>query len=303
MLGKTTQELRDRAQVCVIHLMKLRPLMICRHLVIVNELKSGCCSVVSDFCEGRTASTYYECMMIVVWAVTWVAVLCGNSQAYSKAVTGGPIYLFKLLPKESTADVRECAHMEEEEDIDSCIKIDINFGVMKQSEEIIMAEDGFVFKRKAYDENESGKSQSFSYEGDDFSFAVLTYTSASGYPDLNGRIHYTKDGASYMIDNCGENCHVLIKLGKVLMDIKEEMEPPLAPGARALSIEELDPVVSRNVDENDMLKGAHTNLFRLVMPLLWDDETQRPQLQYLSMCTTHLSLKTKCQILKVTLGT
>ena len=87
------------------------------------------------------------------------------------------------------------------------------------------------------------------------------------------------------------------------MDIKEEMEPPLAPGSRALSIEELDPVVSRNVDENDMLKGAHTNLFRLVMPLLWDDKTQQPQLQYLSMCTTHLNLKTKCQILKVTLGT
>ena len=186
--------------------------------------------------------------MIVVWVVTLVALLCGNSQVYSEIMTGGPTHLFKLLPQDSTVDIRECAHMEDK-DIDSCVKIDIDFGVLQQSEEIIMAEGGFVFKRKNYDKNESGKSQSFSYEGDDFSFAVLTYTSTSGYPDLNGRIHYTQDGASYMIDNCGENCHVLIKLGKVLMDIKEEMEPPLAPGARALSMEELDPVVSRNVDK------------------------------------------------------
>ena len=184
--------------------------------------------------------------MIVVWAVILIALLCGNGQVSSDAVTGGPTHLFKLLPQDSTDGIRECAN---KEDIDSCIKIDIDFGALKQSDEIIMAEDGFVFKRKNFDGNERGNSQSFSYEGDDFSFAVLTYTSASGYPDLNGRIHYIQDGASYMIDNCGENCHVLIKLGTSLMKIKEEMEPPLAPSARALSVEELDPEVSRNVDE------------------------------------------------------
>ena len=47
-----------------------------------------------------------------------------------------------------------------------------------------------------------------------------------------------------MIDNCGKNCHVLIKLGKTLMNVKEEMEPPLAPGVKASSRKELDAVVS-----------------------------------------------------------
>ena len=171
----------------------------------------------------------------VVWALCLVALFSGKGQ-----VIGGPAKLFKLLPQDSTDGIRECAHMKE--DIDSCIKIDIDFGVLKQSDEVVMAEDGFVFKRKTLDE--SGKSQSFSYEGEDFSFAVLTYTTTSGYPHLNGRIHYTQNGVSYMIDNCGKNCHVLIKLGKTLMNVKEEMEPPLAPGAKAHSREGLDAVGS-----------------------------------------------------------
>ena len=178
--------------------------------------------------------------MIVVWVVTVCALLYGNNQVRSETVTDGPTHLFRLLPQDSTDGIRECANAKE--DIDSCIRIEIDFGALKKSDEIVLAKDGFVFKCKSYDE--SGRSQSFSYEADDFSFAVLTYTAASGYHDLNGRIHYTQDGASYMIDNCGKDCHVLIKLGKILMDIKEEMEPPLAPVASALSRKGLDPVVS-----------------------------------------------------------
>ena len=116
---------------------------------------------------------------------------------------------------------------------------------MIQSHYMIMVEDDFVFKRKYNTQDEVGQSQSFSYEGDNFSYATLTYTEAPGYPDLNGRIHYTEDGSSYMIDNCGEDCHVLIKLDEGLMDGKEPMESPVVPISKALSTKDFNPVVSR----------------------------------------------------------
>lgn len=174
--------------------------------------------------------------------VTIVMLLLSVTTVFSAAVSDTPSRLFNVMADANTSNILECVHME---DIDSCIKIDIDFEAMMQSDDIIMAEDGFVFKRKFSTEDEIGQSQSFSYDGANFSYAVLTYTEAVGYPDLNGRIHYTRDGASYMIDNCGENCHVLIKLGEGLLDIKEPMESPVVPNDRALSVEDPDPVVSR----------------------------------------------------------
>ena len=186
--------------------------------------------------------------MCSVIAIAATLLLCGNSPVFSAVVSDVPSRLFNVMADADTSDILECVHME---DIDSCIKIDVDFEAMMQSDDIIMAEDGFLFNRKYSTEDENGQSQSFSYEGANFSYAVLTYTEAPGYPDLNGRIHYTKDGASYMIDNCGESCHVLIKLGEGLMDIKEPMESPVVPDDRALPREDLDPVVSRFKLNND----------------------------------------------------
>ena len=168
-----------------------------------------------------------------------ILLLSITTSEFSAVVSDTHTKLFDVIADANTSDILECVHME---GIDSCIKIDIDFEAMLQLDDVILAKDGFSFKRKF--STEDGQSQSFSYEGANFSYAVLTYTEAPGYPDLNGRIHYTEDGASYMIDNCGEDCHVLIKLGEGLMDIKEPMESPVVPEVRALSVEELDPVVS-----------------------------------------------------------
>ena len=201
-----------------------------------------CKSVAS---EGKFLSLCW--LLIEVSIMTQVNIsliilfFCGSILVQSAVMTDPPRHLFEVLADANTSDIIECVHME---DIDSCIKIDINFEVMEGSLELIMAEDGFVFKRKDNTTDENGESRSFSYESDDLSFAVLTYTEDYGYPDLNGRIHYTKSGSSFMIDNCGENCHILIKLGEALMDVKEPAELPMPSATRVSSMEGLDPAVS-----------------------------------------------------------
>jgi hypothetical protein len=75
------------------------------------------------------------------------------------------------------------------------------------------------------------------------SYAILTTTSRKGYPDMAGRINYMGGQGIYAIENCGEGCHVLIKLGKKLLDFSEpKVMPPL--GARSLTEAEMDPVVN-----------------------------------------------------------
>merc|ERR1719367_1686395 len=156
------------------------------------------------------------------------------------SATDVPSRLFRVLPDANTSSILECAHME---DIDSCEKIDIDFEAMSHASEVMLTEDGIVFKRSAFEVAPShGEGHVFSFEGPDFSFAVLTYTEEPGYPDINGRFYYTKDDSSYMIDNCGEDCHVLIKLGEGLMDVKEPMESPVVPISRTLSAKDFDPV-------------------------------------------------------------
>jgi hypothetical protein len=85
------------------------------------------------------------------------------------------------------------------------------------------------------------------------SYAILTTNSRKGYPDMAGRINYMGGRGTYAIENCGEGCHVLIKLGKALLDISEpELMPPA--GARSLTEEEMDPVVTKcfilSIDHN-----------------------------------------------------
>ena len=192
-----------------------------------------------------TFSSFFYCSedptMCKVILGSFLLILFGTSSVLSAVVSDTQGRLFKVIANADTSSILECVHME---DIDSCIKIDLNFDAMMQSDDMIMVEDDFVFKRKYSTQDEVGQSQSFSYEGANFSYAILTYTEAPGYPDLNGRIHYTKDGSSYMIDNCGEDCHVLIKLGEGLMDVKEPMESPVVPISRTLSAKDFDPVVS-----------------------------------------------------------
>ena len=174
---------------------------------------------------------------------TIVALLCVHGFASASNDTTAK-KLFNVLPDANTSTILECINMQ---GIDSCVKVEIDFEAMRHASEIILAEeDGIVFKRVDSDDlSSNSQSQVFSFQGEDFSYAVLTYTEEPGYPDLNGRIHYTKDGASFMVDNCGDNCHVLIKLGESLMTFEEPKEMPQPPGARALNVDELDPVVGK----------------------------------------------------------
>ena len=180
-------------------------------------------------------------------ASTVVALLCVKfalGAATNEATT--PRKLFHVLSDANTSAILECANMQ---GIDSCVKVDVDFEAMRNASEIILAEeDGIVFRRAdgGAGLSSDGEGQVYSFRGEDFSYAVLTYTEAPGYPDLNGRIHYTRDGASFMVDNCGEDCHVLIKLGESLMNFDEPEEMPKPPGDRALSEDELDPVVGKS---------------------------------------------------------
>ena len=122
-----------------------------------------------------------------------------------------PRNLFTVLPDANTSAILECAIRE---GIDSCLKVEINFDAMRHAAEVIMAEEhGIIFRRV---EDSDGL---FTFRGeDDFSYAIFTYTEEPGYPDLNGQIQYTKSGASFMVNNCGKDCHVLIKLGSNCAD-------------------------------------------------------------------------------------
>ncbi len=40
---------------------------------------------------------------------------------------------------------------------------------------------------------------------------MLTFTDEDGYPEIDGYLSYP-DGVAFTINNCGEDCHVLIQL-------------------------------------------------------------------------------------------
>ena len=102
-------------------------------------------------------------------------ILSATSSVLSAVVSDTQGRLFKVIANADTSSILECVHME---DIDSCIKININFDAMMQSDDMIMVEDDLVFERKYSTQDEVGQSQSFSYEGANFSYAILTYTEA-----------------------------------------------------------------------------------------------------------------------------
>jgi hypothetical protein len=74
------------------------------------------------------------------------------------------------------------------------------------------------------------------------SFAMLTTSKERGYQDMAGRIHYMGGRSMYAIENCGEGCHVLIKLGKELLEFNEPEVKPLVE-SKTLTGEEMDPAV------------------------------------------------------------
>ena len=128
-------------------------------------------------------------------------------------------HLFDLKPEASTEGISECDNMS---DIDSCDRIDVNFDVLEEELDLTLMDDEVVFKHSYTAENDDG-TVTYSYQSDDMDSALFLYSESSGYPELDGS--FTVEQSKYIIDNCMEDCHVLIKLGANRLNSQPEPEP------------------------------------------------------------------------------
>ena len=128
-------------------------------------------------------------------------------------------HLFSLKPGSSTEGISECDNMS---DIDSCDRIDVNFDVLEDELDLTLMDDEVVFKH-SYTAGNGDGTVTYSYQSDDMDSALFLYSESSGYPELDGS--FTVEQSKYIIDNCMEDCHVLIKLGANRLNSQPEPEP------------------------------------------------------------------------------
>ena len=138
--------------------------------------------------------------------------------------------LFRLQPGASTKGISECEKMS---DIDSCIKIDVDFDTLKDELDLTLVDDEVIFKH-SYTEKNDDDTISYSYQSDDMDSALFLYTESSGYPEIDGS--FTVEESKYIIDNCMENCHVLIKLGANRLNSQPEPEQKPALTGKLLGL-------------------------------------------------------------------
>ena len=130
----------------------------------------------------------------------------------------------------SNSNINECKLMS---DIDSCRRIKINFMRLKAERAITLVDQNIVYKH-LYTQPNRDVTATFSYESDDFDSAVFVVSrDKSKYPKLDGS--FTAGGSKYLIDNCRENCHVLIKLGSKRLHPKPDPVIDKAVGKLAVS--------------------------------------------------------------------
>ena len=115
---------------------------------------------------------------------------------------------------ESTLGIAEC----EMDDIESCTKIDFDFGILKKEGDFVV--DGETFTHSYTD------GQTYGYETDDYGSAVFVYNNTNGHQEVEGDLIF--EGKVWRIDGCGEDCHVLVKLGWDTINSQPDAEP-LAP--------------------------------------------------------------------------
>ena len=121
------------------------------------------------------------------------------------------------MRKVSTKGITECDNMS---DIDSCIKIHVKFEAMKGDLDLAQGEDEIVYTHTYTEKNDDG-TVTYSYESDDMDSALFLYTEDSGYQEIDGS--FTEGESKYIIDNCGKDCHVLMKLSA------KRLNPPPEP--------------------------------------------------------------------------
>ena len=115
---------------------------------------------------------------------------------------------------ESTQGIAEC----EMDDIESCTKIDFDFDILKNEDDFVV--DGETFTHSYTD------GQTYGYETDDYGSAVFVYYNTNGHQEVEGDLIF--EGKVWRIDGCGEDCHVLVKLGWDTINSQPDAEP-LAP--------------------------------------------------------------------------
>ena len=130
----------------------------------------------------------------------------------------------------SNGNINECKRMS---DIDSCRRIKINFMRLKKEKAITLVDQNIVYKH-LYTQPNRDVTATFSYETNGFDSAVFVVSrDKSGYQKLDGS--FTAGGSKYLIDNCRENCHVLIKLGSKRLHPKPDPVIDKAVGKLAVS--------------------------------------------------------------------
>ena len=143
----------------------------------------------------------------------------GKGWRWGGRKTSEKSHLFTLKPGASTEGISECDKMS---DIDSCDRIDVNFDVLEDELDLTLMDDEVVFKHSYTAENDDG-TVTYSYQSDDMDSALFLYSESSGYPELDGS--FTVEQSKYIIDNCMEDCHVLIELGANRLNSQPEPEP------------------------------------------------------------------------------
>ena len=118
---------------------------------------------------------------------------------------------------ESTANIAECGM----DDIESCTKIDFDFDILKNEDDFVV--DGETFTHSYTD------GQTYGYETDDYGSAVFVYNNTNGHQEVEGDLIF--EGKVWRIDGCGENCHILVKLGWDTLQSLPDGEP-MAPVIR-----------------------------------------------------------------------
>ena len=133
--------------------------------------------------------------------------------------------LFTYDDANFNSNINECKLMS---DIDSCRRIKINFMRLKAEKAITLLDLNNVYMHK-YTQLQRDVTKTFSYETDDFDSAVFVVSlDESGYPKLDGS--FMVGESKYLIDNCKEKCHVLIKLGFKRLHPKHEPDIDSAVG-------------------------------------------------------------------------
>ena len=95
----------------------------------------------------------------------------------------------------------------------------MNFAALDGVSDIIL--EGVEF-RPSYTMDNQDSTKTYSYDADDFGSALFLYTEEDGYPEIDGNFLF--DGSEYRIENCGEGCHLLVKLSEQMVNPEPDDE-------------------------------------------------------------------------------